>query len=132
MVQGRGRALEIRAALLRRHGVCWAVWETMPRENGSEGASGWGRGKGPHEHHAVPSEFSPCNSDRCSEGFLVPVRNLYFPKNDLTGEHSCVMLKTLAEESEAEQGAWLAAFWKGASGWKGDGGVMVGGRLPDL
>ncbi|XP_036182162.1 RNA cytidine acetyltransferase isoform X4 [Myotis myotis] len=33
-------------------------------------------------------------------------------ENDLTGEHSCVMLKTLAEESEAEQGAWLAAFWK--------------------
>lgn len=52
-------------------------------------------------------------------------------QNDLTGEHSCVMLKTLAEESEAEQGAWLAAFWKGASEWKGAGGLMRGeGGLP--
>nr|KAF6343232.1 N-acetyltransferase 10 [Pipistrellus kuhlii] len=42
---------------------------------------------------------------------FVPVYLRQTP-NDLTGEHSCVMLKTLAEESEAEQGAWLAAFWK--------------------
>nr|XP_023509621.1 RNA cytidine acetyltransferase isoform X2 [Equus caballus] len=32
--------------------------------------------------------------------------------NDLTGEHSCIMLKMLADEDEANQGAWLAAFWK--------------------
>uniref|UniRef100_A0A8C0ZZ53 RNA cytidine acetyltransferase n=1 Tax=Castor canadensis TaxID=51338 RepID=A0A8C0ZZ53_CASCN len=32
--------------------------------------------------------------------------------NDLTGEHSCIMLKTLTEEDEAERGAWLPAFWK--------------------
>ncbi|EHB01864.1 UPF0202 protein C20G8.09c [Heterocephalus glaber] len=35
-----------------------------------------------------------------------------FPQNDLTGEHSCIMLKTLADEDEAERGAWLEAFWK--------------------
>ncbi|KAJ8795985.1 hypothetical protein J1605_002747 [Eschrichtius robustus] len=32
--------------------------------------------------------------------------------NDLTGEHSCIMLKTLMDEDEADQGAWLSAFWK--------------------
>ncbi|XP_053141280.1 RNA cytidine acetyltransferase isoform X3 [Hemicordylus capensis] len=32
--------------------------------------------------------------------------------NDLTGEHSCVMLKQLNEEEEEEQENWLAAFWK--------------------
>uniref|UniRef100_A0A452GY11 RNA cytidine acetyltransferase n=1 Tax=Gopherus agassizii TaxID=38772 RepID=A0A452GY11_9SAUR len=33
------------------------------------------------------------------------------PRNDLTGEHSCIMLKMLNEE-ESEQEHWLAAFWK--------------------
>ncbi|GAB1286634.1 RNA cytidine acetyltransferase [Apodemus speciosus] len=42
---------------------------------------------------------------------FVPVYLRQTP-NDLTGEHSCIMLKTLADEDEAEQGAWLAAFWK--------------------
>lgn len=32
--------------------------------------------------------------------------------NDLTGEHSCVMLKVLNTEDSAEQGQWLPAFWK--------------------
>ncbi|KAL0629057.1 RNA cytidine acetyltransferase [Plecturocebus cupreus] len=32
--------------------------------------------------------------------------------NDLTGEHSCIMLKTLSDEDDADQGVWLAAFWK--------------------
>lgn len=36
--------------------------------------------------------------------------------NDLTGEHSCIMLKTLHSDSQTEelnrQGAWLMAFWK--------------------
>lgn len=32
--------------------------------------------------------------------------------NDLTGEHSCVMLKHLNTEEAAEQGQWLSAFWK--------------------
>uniref|UniRef100_D4AEB4 RNA cytidine acetyltransferase n=1 Tax=Rattus norvegicus TaxID=10116 RepID=D4AEB4_RAT len=41
---------------------------------------------------------------------FVPVYLRQTP-NDLTGEHSCIMLKTLADEDEAERGAWLAAFW---------------------
>uniref|UniRef100_A0A3P9IYE1 RNA cytidine acetyltransferase n=1 Tax=Oryzias latipes TaxID=8090 RepID=A0A3P9IYE1_ORYLA len=32
--------------------------------------------------------------------------------NDLTGEHSCVMLKELNTEEAPEQGQWLSAFWK--------------------
>uniref|UniRef100_A0A3Q2GWE7 RNA cytidine acetyltransferase n=1 Tax=Equus caballus TaxID=9796 RepID=A0A3Q2GWE7_HORSE len=42
---------------------------------------------------------------------FVPVYLRQTP-NDLTGEHSCIMLKMLADEDEANQGAWLAAFWK--------------------
>ncbi|KAM3609142.1 uncharacterized protein V6R79_010191 [Siganus canaliculatus] len=32
--------------------------------------------------------------------------------NDLTGEHSCVMLKELNAEDAPEQSQWLSAFWK--------------------
>lgn len=32
--------------------------------------------------------------------------------NDLTGEHSCVMLKKLNTDDAPEQSQWLAAFWK--------------------
>ncbi|XP_044125750.1 LOW QUALITY PROTEIN: RNA cytidine acetyltransferase [Bufo gargarizans] len=32
--------------------------------------------------------------------------------NDLTGEHSCIMLKSLQEEEESGQEPWLTAFWK--------------------
>ncbi|XP_029992858.1 RNA cytidine acetyltransferase [Sphaeramia orbicularis] len=32
--------------------------------------------------------------------------------NDLTGEHSCVMLKELNADEASEQGQWLSAFWK--------------------
>ncbi|XP_037307846.1 RNA cytidine acetyltransferase [Pungitius pungitius] len=32
--------------------------------------------------------------------------------NDLTGEHSCVMLKELNTDEAAEQSQWLSAFWK--------------------
>ncbi|KAM3919322.1 RNA cytidine acetyltransferase [Leptodactylus fuscus] len=32
--------------------------------------------------------------------------------NDLTGEHSCIMLKSLQEDEESEQEPWLTAFWK--------------------
>ncbi|KAF6105030.1 N-acetyltransferase 10 [Phyllostomus discolor] len=42
---------------------------------------------------------------------FVPVYLRQTP-NDLTGEHSCIMLKTLSDDGEADQGAWLAAFWK--------------------
>ncbi|CAK7308784.1 RNA cytidine acetyltransferase [Vulpes lagopus] len=42
---------------------------------------------------------------------FVPVYLRQTP-NDLTGEHSCIMLKTLTEEDEADRGAWLPAFWK--------------------
>ncbi|KAM9220824.1 RNA cytidine acetyltransferase isoform 2-T2 [Dugong dugon] len=42
---------------------------------------------------------------------FVPVYLRQTP-NDLTGEHSCIMLKTLTEEDETDQGAWLSAFWK--------------------
>uniref|UniRef100_A0A8C6DWW5 RNA cytidine acetyltransferase n=1 Tax=Moschus moschiferus TaxID=68415 RepID=A0A8C6DWW5_MOSMO len=42
---------------------------------------------------------------------FVPVYLRQTP-NDLTGEHSCIMLKTLMDEEEADQGAWLSAFWK--------------------
>lgn len=52
-------------------------------------------------------------------------------QNDLTGEHSCIMLKTLSDESEADQGAWLAAFWKGESEWKG-GSEATSWGPPDL
>ncbi|KAL0968698.1 hypothetical protein UPYG_G00270350 [Umbra pygmaea] len=43
-------------------------------------------------------------------GFL-PVYLRQTP-NDLTGEHSCVMLKELNTEEESAQGQWLDAFWK--------------------
>nr|XP_034972452.1 RNA cytidine acetyltransferase [Zootoca vivipara] len=42
---------------------------------------------------------------------FVPVYLRQTP-NDLTGEHSCIMLKTLNEEEESEQENWLSAFWK--------------------
>ncbi|XP_069479483.1 RNA cytidine acetyltransferase [Ambystoma mexicanum] len=42
---------------------------------------------------------------------FVPVYLRQTP-NDLTGEHSCIMLKTLGEEEEAEREPWLTAFWK--------------------
>ncbi|KAK5867197.1 hypothetical protein PBY51_011711 [Eleginops maclovinus] len=32
--------------------------------------------------------------------------------NDLTGEHSCVMLKELNTDESPEQSQWLSAFWK--------------------
>ncbi|XP_010766400.1 RNA cytidine acetyltransferase [Notothenia coriiceps] len=32
--------------------------------------------------------------------------------NDLTGEHSCVMLKELNTDDSPEQSQWLSAFWK--------------------
>ncbi|XP_018616345.1 RNA cytidine acetyltransferase [Scleropages formosus] len=32
--------------------------------------------------------------------------------NDLTGEHSCVMLKELNMEESTAQGQWLSAYWK--------------------
>ncbi|KAK9516513.1 hypothetical protein VZT92_024437 [Zoarces viviparus] len=32
--------------------------------------------------------------------------------NDLTGEHSCVMLKELKTDEVTEQSQWLSAFWK--------------------
>ncbi|XP_061576929.1 RNA cytidine acetyltransferase [Cololabis saira] len=32
--------------------------------------------------------------------------------NDLTGEHSCVMLKALNTDEAPEQSQWLSAFWK--------------------
>uniref|UniRef100_A0A7N8YNM0 RNA cytidine acetyltransferase n=1 Tax=Mastacembelus armatus TaxID=205130 RepID=A0A7N8YNM0_9TELE len=32
--------------------------------------------------------------------------------NDLTGEHSCVMLKELNTDDATEQSQWLSAFWK--------------------
>lgn len=34
-------------------------------------------------------------------------------QNDLTGEHSCVMLKELNSDEASDQGQWLAAFWTG-------------------
>ena len=60
---------------------------------------------------------------RCQSGICVF-------QNDLTGEHSCIMLKTLTDDSEAEQGAWLAAFWKGTSTWKSDSGWPAGASSP--
>ncbi|KAG5273809.1 hypothetical protein AALO_G00155780 [Alosa alosa] len=42
---------------------------------------------------------------------FVPVYLRQTP-NDLTGEHSCVMLKELNSEESPEQGLWLSAFWK--------------------
>uniref|UniRef100_A0A803T6I8 RNA cytidine acetyltransferase n=1 Tax=Anolis carolinensis TaxID=28377 RepID=A0A803T6I8_ANOCA len=42
---------------------------------------------------------------------FVPVYLRQTP-NDLTGEHSCIMLKMLNEEEEKEQENWLIAFWK--------------------
>ncbi|KAJ8002584.1 hypothetical protein DPEC_G00160420 [Dallia pectoralis] len=42
---------------------------------------------------------------------FVPVYLRQTP-NDLTGEHSCVMLKELTTEEDSEQGQWLPLFWK--------------------
>ncbi|XP_057211674.1 RNA cytidine acetyltransferase-like [Triplophysa rosa] len=33
-------------------------------------------------------------------------------QNDLTGEHSCIMLKELNAEDSVDNGQWLSAFWK--------------------
>uniref|UniRef100_H1A153 RNA cytidine acetyltransferase n=1 Tax=Taeniopygia guttata TaxID=59729 RepID=H1A153_TAEGU len=44
---------------------------------------------------------------------FVPVYLRQTP-NDLTGEHSCIMLKMLNEE-DSEQEPWLTAFWKAIS-----------------
>ena len=40
---------------------------------------------------------------------------LFSLKNDLTGEHSCIMLKTMheADTEGAVAEPWLMAFWKG-------------------
>ncbi|XP_044292828.1 RNA cytidine acetyltransferase [Varanus komodoensis] len=45
------------------------------------------------------------------KGGFVPVYLRQTP-NDLTGEHSCIMLKVLNEEEDSEQENWLTAFWK--------------------
>ncbi|XP_062860160.1 RNA cytidine acetyltransferase isoform X2 [Trichomycterus rosablanca] len=42
---------------------------------------------------------------------FVPVYLRQTP-NDLTGEHSCIMLKALNTDDAAGQGLWLSAFWK--------------------
>ncbi|XP_034273235.1 RNA cytidine acetyltransferase [Pantherophis guttatus] len=42
---------------------------------------------------------------------FVPVYLRQTP-NDLTGEHSCIMLKMLNEEEENTEESWLTAFWK--------------------
>uniref|UniRef100_A0A8C1T241 RNA cytidine acetyltransferase n=1 Tax=Cyprinus carpio TaxID=7962 RepID=A0A8C1T241_CYPCA len=42
---------------------------------------------------------------------FVPVYLRQTP-NDLTGEHSCIMLKELNAEESTEQNQWLSAFWK--------------------
>ncbi|XP_006002066.1 RNA cytidine acetyltransferase isoform X2 [Latimeria chalumnae] len=42
---------------------------------------------------------------------FVPVYLRQTP-NELTGEHSCVMLKVLNAEEQPEQETWLQAFWK--------------------
>ncbi|XP_053304561.1 RNA cytidine acetyltransferase [Spea bombifrons] len=42
---------------------------------------------------------------------FVPVYLRQTP-NDLTGEHSCIMLKSLQDEEESEKEPWLTAFWK--------------------
>ncbi|XP_070617146.1 RNA cytidine acetyltransferase [Erythrolamprus reginae] len=44
-------------------------------------------------------------------GGFVPVYLRQTP-NDLTGEHSCIMLKMLNEEGENTEESWLTAFWK--------------------
>ncbi|XP_039212813.1 RNA cytidine acetyltransferase [Crotalus tigris] len=44
-------------------------------------------------------------------GGFVPVYLRQTP-NDLTGEHSCIMLKMLNEEEEKTEESWLTAFWK--------------------
>ncbi|XP_077050614.1 RNA cytidine acetyltransferase isoform X2 [Siphateles boraxobius] len=45
------------------------------------------------------------------KGGFVPVYLRQTP-NDLTGEHSCIMLKELNAEESTEQNQWLSAFWK--------------------
>lgn len=49
--------------------------------------------------------------------YICDLRNnvfLYYNwQNDLTGEHSCIMLKELNAEDSVDSGQWLSAFWKG-------------------
>ncbi|KAM9302263.1 RNA cytidine acetyltransferase [Gastrophryne carolinensis] len=42
---------------------------------------------------------------------FVPVYLRQTP-NDLTGEHSCIMLKSIQEDDELEQEPWLTLYWK--------------------
>lgn len=71
----------------------------------------------------------PFSSDRSStKGCPWCQLGICVSQNDLTGEHSCIMLKTLTDEDAADQGAWLLAFWKGGLQWSGVSGVM--GRGP--
>lgn len=65
----------------------------------------------------------PLNSDRSfTKGGSWCQLGVCVFQNDLTGEHSCIMLKMLTDENEADQGAWLAAFWKGEPERKEDSG----------
>lgn len=62
----------------------------------------------------------PFSNDRCfKKGCSWCQVGICVSQNDLTGEHSCIMLKTLTDEEEADRGAWLPAFWKGELEWKG-------------
>lgn len=74
----------------------------------------------------------PFSNDRCfTRGRSWCQVGICVSQNDLTGEHSCIMLKTLMEEDEADRGAWLPAFWKGKLDGKG-GSEVTGWGPPDL
>lgn len=71
----------------------------------------------------------PFTNDRCfKKGCSWCQAGICVSQNDLTGEHSCIMLKTLTDEEEADRGTWLPAFWKGKL--EGKGGSEVAGQGP--
>lgn len=70
-------------------------------------------------HSCVP-QTNPCEWKQrvCPRHFVVSVKAANVcvcgcVQNDLTGEHSCVMLKELNTDEEPDQSQWLSAFWKG-------------------
>ena len=54
-------------------------------------------------------------------------------QNDLTGEHSCIMLRRLGDEEQSSEENWLQAYWTGeASSFTGREGGGGGGGLKCL
>lgn len=106
------------------NGALWKVQATCRGPSPS-----WEEEKAGASTTSSRSACLPFSNDRCfREGHSWCQVGICVSQNDLTGEHSCIMLKTLTDEEEADRGAWLPAFWKGKL--EGKGGSEVIGKGP--